>query len=62
MLLSDTFGFQAARLQELYRSWEDNPDIGFVMAKVIYMCRYWFSVYFIYCIYKDNQGLVQFHI
>lgn len=27
--------FQAGRLHKLYRSWEDNPDIGFVMVKVI---------------------------
>ncbi|THG21112.1 hypothetical protein TEA_012184 [Camellia sinensis var. sinensis] len=24
-----------ARLQKLYKSWEDNPDIGFVVLKVI---------------------------
>ena len=25
---------QGARLQNLYKSWEENPDIGFVVMKV----------------------------
>jgi hypothetical protein len=26
---------QGVRLNKLYQSWEDNPDIGFVMMKVV---------------------------
>lgn len=26
---------QGVRLKKLYESWEDNPDIGFVMMKVV---------------------------
>ena len=35
-LLLEVFicGPQGARLQNLYKSWEENPDIGFVVMKV----------------------------
>lgn len=28
------YDFQVAKLQNLYKSWEENPDIGFVVMKV----------------------------
>lgn len=38
---------QGARLQKLYKSWEDNPDIGFIVMKVIVFLvhQFWSNAY-----------------
>lgn len=38
------FWLQASRLMKLYKNWEDDPDIGFVVLKVI--C--WVKSYFLF--------------
>ena len=50
-LLMSCLWFLGARLQKLYTSWENNPDIGFVAMKVknIYaVFRYWIHLHVIF--------------